>query len=29
MKMSLKGTNNAEKIWNFLSRKNLTAYGIA
>lgn len=27
--MSLKGTNNAEKIWNFLSGKNLTAYGIA
>ena len=27
--MSLKGTNNAEKIWNFLSGKGLTAYGIA
>lgn len=27
--MSLKGTTNAEKIWNFLSGKGLTAYGIA
>ena len=27
--MSLKGTNNAEKIWNFLTGKGLTAYGIA
>ena len=27
--MSLKGTTNAEKIWNFLSEKGLTAYGVA
>ena len=27
--MSLKGTTNAEKIWNFLTGKGLTAYGVA
>ena len=27
--MSLKGSNNAEKIWNYLTAKGLTAYGVA